>query len=153
LPVLLGPDAAGLSPANIARLTTSWEAEYRNFRRRSLKDRDYVYVWADGIHVNIRLEEDRLCLLVLIGVRPDGTKELIAVEDGYRESTESWLSLLRELKARGMTHLRQCSERSTPNNRLARAHSGLGTRTAGMSGGSPDQSPCWTVGGRATPTA
>ena len=102
LPVLLGPDAAGLSPANIARLTNSWEAEYRNFRRRSLKDRDYVYVWADGIHVNIRLEEDPLCLLVLIGVRPDGTKELIAVEDGYRESTESWLSLLRELKARGM---------------------------------------------------
>jgi transposase-like protein len=102
LPVLLGPDAAGLSPANIARLTTSWEAEYRNFRRRSLKDRDYVYIWADGIHVNIRLEEDRLCLLVLIGVRPNGTKELIAVEDGYRESTESWLSLLRDLKARGM---------------------------------------------------
>jgi transposase-like protein len=102
LPVLLGPDAAGLSPANIARLTASWEAEYRNFQRRSLKDRDYVYVWADGIHVNIRLEEDPLCLLVLIGVRPGGTKELIAVEDGYRESTESWLSLLRELKARGM---------------------------------------------------
>ena len=102
LPVLLGPDAAGLSPANIARLTNSWEAEYRSFRRRSLKDRDYVYVWADGIHVNIRLEEDPLCLLVLIGVRPDGAKELIAVEDGYRESTESWLSLLRDLKARGM---------------------------------------------------
>lgn len=102
LPVLLGPDAAGLSPANITRLTASWEAEYRDFRRRSLKDRDYVYVWADGIHVNIRLEEDPLCLLVLIGVRPNGTKELIAVEDGYRESTESWLSLLRELKARGM---------------------------------------------------
>ena len=79
LPVLLGPDAAGLSPANIARLTNSWEAEYRSFRRRSLKDRDYVYIWADGIHVNIRLEEDPLCLLVLIGVRPNGDKELIAV--------------------------------------------------------------------------
>jgi len=102
LPVLLGPDAAGLSPANIARLTACWEGEYKRFRRRSLRDRDYVYVWADGIHVNIRLEEDRLCLLVVIGVRPDGTKELIAVEDGYRESTESWLSLLRDLKGRGM---------------------------------------------------
>ncbi len=102
LPVLLGPDAAGLSATNIARLTSSWEAEYHRFRQRSLKDRDYVYVWADGIHVNLRLEEDRLCLLVVIGVRPDGTKELIAVEDGYRESTESWLSLLRQLKARGM---------------------------------------------------
>ena len=102
LPVLLGPDAAGLSPTNIARLTGSWESDYRRFRRRSLKDRDYVYVWADGIHVNLRLEQERLCLLVLIGVRPDGTKELIAVEDGYRESTESWSSLLRDLKARGM---------------------------------------------------
>lgn len=102
LPVLLGPDAAGLSPANIARLTTCWEGEYRRFRQRNLRDRDYVYIWVDGIHVNIRLEEDRLCLLVVIGVRPDGTKELIAVEDGYRESTESWLSALRDLKRRGM---------------------------------------------------
>ena len=102
LPVLLGPDAAGLSPTNITRLTNSWATEYRRFQRRSLKDRDYVYVWSDGIHVNLRLEQDRLCLLVMIGVRPDGTKELIAVEDGYRESTESWLSLLRDLKARGM---------------------------------------------------
>lgn len=102
LPVLLGPDTAGLSPTNITRLTSSWETEYRRFSQRSLKDRDYVYVWADGIHVNLRLEEDRLCLLVMIGVRPDGTKELIAVEDGYRESTESWTTLLRSLKARGM---------------------------------------------------
>jgi transposase-like protein len=103
LPVLLGEQAAsGLSPTNIARMTNQWQEEYQAFKKRSLADRDYVYIWVDGIHVNVRLEEDRLCLLVMIGVRPDGTKELIAIEDGYRESTESWLSLLRDLKARGM---------------------------------------------------
>ena len=102
LPVLLGEDAAGLSPTAITRLTATWEAEYHAFRQRDLSDRDYVYVWADGVHFNIRLEDDRLCTLVLIGVCPDGTKELIAVEDGYRESTDSWASLLRDLARRGM---------------------------------------------------
>jgi putative transposase len=99
---LLGEDAAGLSPTAIARLVKVWEAEYAAFRRRDLADRDYVYVWADGVHFNIRLEDDRLCTLVIIGARPDGTKEVIAVEDGYRESTESWLTVLRDLKRRGM---------------------------------------------------
>ncbi len=102
LPVLLGEHASGLSPTNIARMTAVWHQDYQAFSQRSLADRDYVYIWADGIHVNVRLEEDRLCLLVLIGARPDGTKELIAITDGYRESTESWLDLLRDLKARGM---------------------------------------------------
>lgn len=102
LPVLLGDDAAGLSATNISRLTAVWEKEYEQFRHRSLTDRDYVYVWADGVHFNVRLEDDRLCTLVVIGVRPDGTKELIAVEDGYRESTDSWKELLRDLKRRGM---------------------------------------------------
>lgn len=100
---LLGDDASGLSSTNIARLTSVWEDEYKQFQQRSLADRDYVYVWADGIHFNVRLEDDRLCTLVMIGVRPDGTKELIAVEDGFRESAESWKSLLRNLKSRGMT--------------------------------------------------
>jgi putative transposase len=99
---LLGEDAAGLSPTTIARLVKVWEAEYAAFRRRDLSDRDYVYVWADGVHFNIRLEDDRLCTLVVLGARPDGTKEVIAVEDGYRESTESWLTVLRDLKRRGM---------------------------------------------------
>lgn len=99
---LLGEDAAGLSATSITRLTAQWEAEYERFRQRSLEQRDYVYIWVDGIHVRVRLEEDRLCLLVVIGVRPDGTKELVAIEDGYRESTESWLAVLRGLKARGM---------------------------------------------------
>ena len=65
-------------------------------------DRDYVYVWVDGVHFNGGLDDDRLCTLVMIGVRPDGTKELIAVEDGYRESAESWKTVLRDLKRRGM---------------------------------------------------
>jgi transposase-like protein len=99
---LLGEDAAGLSSTNIARLTNEWETEYAAFRKRSLQERDYVYVWVDGVHFNIRLEDDRLCTLVMIGVRPDGTKELVAVEDGYRESTESWKTLLRDLKRRGL---------------------------------------------------
>ncbi len=102
LAALLGKDAAGLSATNIARLTAEWEAEYRAFQKRSLADRDYVYVWVDGIHFNVRLEDDRLCTLVMIGLRPDGTKELIAVEDGYRESAESWKTVLRDLKRRGM---------------------------------------------------
>jgi transposase-like protein len=102
LAALLGNDAAGLSATNIARLTNEWETEYRAFQKRSLADRDYVYVWVDGVHFNVRLDDDRLCTLVMIGARTDGTKELIAVEDGYRESAESWKTVLRDLKRRGM---------------------------------------------------
>jgi putative transposase len=102
LKALLGEQASGLSAANISRLLAGWVDEYQHFRTRDLSDRDYVYIWADGVHFNIRLEEDRLCTLVIMGVRPDGTKELIAVEDGYRESTESWGALLRDLSRRGM---------------------------------------------------
>jgi transposase-like protein len=102
LAALLGEEASGLSPTAITRLTGAWQADYEAFQKRDLSDRDYVYVWADGVHFRIRLEEDRLCALVMIGVRPDGTKELIAIEDGYRESTESWATLLRGLKRRGM---------------------------------------------------
>ena len=102
LPALLGPEAAGLSPSAILRLTKAWTAEYEAFRRRDLTERDYVYLWADGIHFTIRLEEERLCTLVLIGVRPDGTKEVVALEDGYRESAESWQAVLRDLKRRGL---------------------------------------------------
>ena len=102
LSVLLGDEAAGLSATNIARLTAVWEEDYRRFRQRDLADRDYVYVWVDGIHFNIRLEDDRLCTLVMIGARPDGTKELVALEDGYRESTDSWAAVLRDLRRRGL---------------------------------------------------
>jgi transposase-like protein len=102
LPVLLGEDASGLSATNICRLTAEWEQDYKQFRFRSLEGRDYVYVWADGVHFNVRLKDDRLCTLVLMGARPDGTKEILAVEDGYRESADSWKDLLRDLKRRGM---------------------------------------------------
>lgn len=102
LPVLLGEDAAGLSPSSITRLVSIWQDEYDAWRKRSLADRDYVYVWVDGVHFGVRLEDDRLCALVMIGARPDGTKELIALEDGYRESKDSWAELLRDVSKRGM---------------------------------------------------
>jgi transposase-like protein len=94
--------AAGLSASVITRLTTQWQAEQRAFAERDLSDRDYVYVWADGVHFNVRLDEERLCCLVIVGVRTDGTKELVAIADGYRESTESWADVMRDLRRRGM---------------------------------------------------
>jgi transposase-like protein len=93
---------AGLSAAVITRLTETWKTEQRAFAARDLSQVDYVYLWADGIHVNIRLEEHKLCLLVMIGVRADGRKELVALTDGYRESTESWADLLRDCARRGV---------------------------------------------------
>ena len=93
---------SGLSAASITRLTTQWQDEAAAFGKRSLADTDYVYVWVDGIHLKVRLEQDKVCLLVMIGVRADGTKELIALEDGHRESAESWADLLRSCKRRGM---------------------------------------------------
>ena len=92
----------GLSAPVITKLTETWKAEQRCFAARDLSGVDYVYLWADGVHVNIRLEEHKLCLLVLIGVRADGRKELVALADGYRESTESWADLLRDCARRGM---------------------------------------------------
>ena len=92
---------AGLSASTVSRLSEAWQAEHERWRRRSLAAAGYVYLWADGVHFNVRFEEDRLCCLVLVGVRPDGRKELVAVQDGYREDTQSWLELLRELRERG----------------------------------------------------
>ena len=94
--------AKGLSAATIIKLTEQWKAEARAFGEPDLSEVDYVYLWADGIHVNVRLEEHKLCLLVMIGVRADGRKELVALTDGYRESTESWAGLLRDCARRGM---------------------------------------------------
>ncbi len=94
---------AGLSCATITRLTERWQTERESFMARDLSGRDYVYIWVDGIHTGVRLgENDRLCCLVMVGARIDGEKELLAIEDGYRESTESWAQLLRDLKERGM---------------------------------------------------
>jgi putative transposase len=94
--------AAGLSASVVTRLTVQWQAEREAFMARCLVDRDYVYVWADGVHFNVRLAEERLCCLVIVGARLDGTKELVAVADGYRESTDSWAEVLRDLRRRGM---------------------------------------------------
>jgi transposase-like protein len=104
---LLGEDAAGLSPSTISRLCGEWEAEHTRFRQRELRFHQYAYWFVDGVHVSVRLgEDDRLCLLVVIGVREDGVKELLAVEDGYRESTDSWAAVMRDLKARGVNEPR-----------------------------------------------
>jgi len=101
---LLGEDASGLSSSSISRLTERWREEHQAFKRRRLDFVRYAYLFADGVHVGVRLGDDkRLCLLVIIGVREDGAKELLAVEDGYRESTDSWAEVLRDLKVRGMS--------------------------------------------------
>jgi transposase-like protein len=94
--------AKGLSAATITRLTDTWKEEARAFAERDRCQVDYVYLWADGIHVNVRLEEVKLCLLVLIGVRADSRKELVALTDGYSEATESWADLLCDCRRRGM---------------------------------------------------
>lgn len=94
---------AGLSAASITRLTAQWQDEAKAFQDRDLSGTDFVYLWVDGIHLKVRLEQEKLCLLVMIGVRADGRKELVALTDGYRESTESWADLLRTCRRRGMT--------------------------------------------------
>jgi putative transposase len=102
LQALLGPDCPGLSATTVTRLKAVWEDEYREWSKRSLEGQEYVYVWADGIYCNIRLEEDRQCILVLMGATPEGRKELIAIADGFRESEQSWKALLLDVKARGL---------------------------------------------------
>jgi len=103
IPVLLGANAAGFSATTVTRLLRVWQDEHEGWGKRPLKGKEYVYVWADGVYFDVRLGEDKkLACLVLVGVLPDGTKEVIALEDGYRESTESWLGLLRDLERRGM---------------------------------------------------
>jgi len=93
---------AGLSASTITRLVAQWQDEAAAFNKRPLKGTDYVYCWVDGIHLKVRLEQDKVCLLVIIGVRADGTKELVALADGFRESSQSWADLLRDCKRRGM---------------------------------------------------
>ena len=105
LEALLGPQAKGLSATNIVRLKESWQQEWKSWSQRSLEGKRYVYVWADGIHFNIRLEDpgnNKQCILVLMGATEEGRKELIAISDGYRESTQSWRELLLEAKQRGL---------------------------------------------------
>ena len=103
LAALLGPDAGGLSATTVTRLKACWEDEYGDWSKRSLEGKQYAYLWADGIHFNIRLEEDRQCILVVMGATPEGKKELIAIHGGHRESAQSWRELLLDCKSRGLT--------------------------------------------------
>jgi putative transposase len=102
LAALLGPQVEGLSASTITRLKEIWRDEYQAWSKRSLEGKQYVYVWADGVHFNIRLEDDRQCILVLMGATPEGKKELIAISEGYRESEQSWRALLLDCQARGL---------------------------------------------------
>jgi len=102
LTALVGPNCPGLSASTVTRLKACWEDEFQQWNQRSLAGKQYVYLWADGVHFNIRLEEDRQCILVLMGATADGRKELIAVVDGFRESEQSWKALLLDVKSRGL---------------------------------------------------
>ncbi len=104
---ILGPQAVGLSPANIVRLKQGWEAEYNEWSTRNLSNKRYVYWWADGIYFNVRLDPARPCVLVIMGALEDGTKEIISIWDGERESKETWSSIMRSLKKRGLKHAPQ----------------------------------------------
>ncbi len=101
LEAILGTDAPGLSATNIVRMKSGWEQEYRGWCRRDLGEKRYAYIWADGIHVNVRLDEERSCILVIMGADEEGNKELLAVSDGYRESKVSWREVMLDLKRRG----------------------------------------------------
>jgi transposase-like protein len=102
LSAILGKDVIGLSPENIVRLKRVWEEEYAAWSKRDLSNEYYVYAWVDGVYFNVRLDDDRQCILIMIGAKEDGTKEPIVIQDGFRESKESWLSVLRDLKSRGL---------------------------------------------------
>jgi transposase-like protein len=103
LAAILGENASGLSATNIVRLKAGWEDDYKRWCQRDLNQKRYVYWWADGIYFNVRLDEERSCVLVLIGATEDGNKELLAVVDGYRESAQSWRELLGQLKRMGLS--------------------------------------------------
>ena len=103
LEALLGENARGLSPTNIVRLKERWEAEYKDWNKRDLSGKHFVYLWADGIYFNVRLEEDRPCLLVVVGALSDGSKEVVSIYDGHRESKTSWAEVLNDLKRRGLS--------------------------------------------------
>jgi transposase-like protein len=103
LAALLGKDAPGLSASAIGRLKEGWQDDHATWARRDLSARRYVYIWADGIHLQARLEEEAQCILVIIGATPEGTKELIGFTDGTRESAHDWRVLLLDLKRRGLT--------------------------------------------------
>lgn len=99
---ILGEGVKGLSATNIVRLKEVWQQEYKGWAKRDLSEKEYVYIWADGVYFNIRLEDERSCILVIMGCNLKGEKELLALSDGFRESELSWVEMLRDLKARGL---------------------------------------------------
>ncbi len=103
LKALLGANAKGLSSGTISRLKQHWQEEHKSWSKRNLDLKKYVYIWADGVYFNIRSEESKQCILVIIGVNEHGKKELLAIEEGYRESTQSWTELLEDIRHRGLT--------------------------------------------------
>lgn len=103
LTAIVGKDAPGLSAATISRLKEVWQEQYERWTRRDLTNKNYVYIWVDGVHFGVRLEDASQCILVVIGAKPDGKKELLAMTDGYRESEQSWKEVLLDLKQRGLT--------------------------------------------------
>jgi putative transposase len=103
MPVLLGKDAVGFSSDTVLRLRQQWKEELNHWNKRRLDSRNYIYIWVDGIYFQARMEDDKQCILVIIGATPEGKKELVGFLDGYRESTQSWRELLLDLKARGLT--------------------------------------------------
>jgi putative transposase len=105
LMALLGPEAPGLSASTVVRLKEVWQRDYEAWSQRSLAGKRYVYFWVDGIHFNVRLDEGRQCILIVLGATPEGRKELVAVQDGLRESEQSWRELLLDLKARGLAEM------------------------------------------------
>lgn len=102
MPVLLGKDVKGFSSDTVLRLRKVWQEEYRKWRQRRLSSKEYVYIWADGVYLQARMEEEKQCILVIIGATPEGKKELLGFIDGYRESSQSWSELLIDLKSRGL---------------------------------------------------
>lgn len=102
LAALVGTDARGLSANTVVRLKNVWAKEREVWNRRSLANKEYVYFWVDGVYFNVRLEEDRSCVLVIVGATKDGKKELVAIQDGYRESEQSWREILLDVKQRGL---------------------------------------------------
>jgi transposase-like protein len=104
LTALLGQDAPGLSAATISRLKEVWKAEHQQWTRRDLTGKNFVYIWVDGVHVGVRLEDASQCILVVIGATAEGKKQLLALNDGYRESEQSWKELLLDLKQTWLDH-------------------------------------------------
>ena len=102
LSALLGANAPGLSPSTVSRLKEGWKEDYSNWQKRNLEGKKYAYIWADGIYLNARMEDDKQCILVIIGALENGKKELIAIEGGYRESEQSWKEVLLDIKSRGL---------------------------------------------------